>query len=155
PELQEQVLECDRLKRLVITDVEGLRGTLFTPLRQAHVRSLRRSFGRPVALMASGEVRSADAPVEAVLIKLRTERMIGELPQRLELHGLSQDTLRGSWRAHARALRSVRIAPELRARFNFSGKTYDAPYSSGVDPATGLVWLSRGGDPFMLLYEAL
>jgi len=59
-EVRDVLLQRDRSIRLVITDVEGLSGTLFSQLRKVGVKSLRASFGRPVELTAGGDIAVAD-----------------------------------------------------------------------------------------------
>jgi hypothetical protein len=155
PELHGELLQKDRSKRLAITDVEGVSGTLFAPLRAAGVRSLRRAFGRPTTFTAVGEAFAGGATLEGVLQLLRSDRMIHELPKRLELHGVPQDHLRGSWRTILRNLTGVRIAQDLRATFLLNGRTYEVAFGAGVDPGTGLIWLDGSRAVGVQLYEAI
>jgi hypothetical protein len=155
PELHAALLNKDRAKRLAITDVEGVTGTLFTPLRAAGVRSLRRAVGKPTKFTAIGVATSGGQELEAVLQLLRSDRMIHELPKRLELHGVSQEHLRGSWRSLLRSLTGARLARDLRATFEFSGRTYEIAFAAGVDPKTGLVWLDGRRAASVQLYEAI
>ena len=79
--------------------------------------------------------------------------MIHELPKRLELHGVSQDHLRGSSRTLLRNLTGVRIARDLRATFQLNRRTYEVAFGAGVDPNTGLIWLDGSRVVGIQLYE--
>jgi hypothetical protein len=155
PELQDELLKRDPLRKLVITDVEGIQGSLFTPLRKAGVKSLRETAGRPVRLLASGEAEPLRADLREILRKLQTERLMTELPKRLELHGVPSDYLRPNWRSFVKQLKGIRVAPDLHATYLIGGRHYDLSLASGVDQSSGLVWLVPCQNIIIALYEAL
>ncbi|TPM23818.1 hypothetical protein [Mesorhizobium sp. B2-3-6] len=155
PPLHDALLANDRSKRLAITDVEGVSGTLFSALRSAGVRSLRRALGRPTTFTAAGDASPGGSALQSVLQRLQSERMILELPKRLERHGVAQEHLRGSWRSLLRNLTGIRIAQDLRATFELTGRSYTVTFAAGVDPRTGLVWLDGSRPVGVQIYEAI
>lgn len=155
PQLHDVLLANDRSKRLAITDVEGVSGTLFSALRSAGVRSLRRALGRPTTFTAAGDASPGGPALQSVLQRLQSERMILELPKRLERHGVAQEHLRGSWRSLLRNLTGTRIARDLRATFELTGRSYTVTFAAGVDPRTGLVWLDGSRPVGVQIYEAI
>ena len=154
PELQDELLKRDSSRKLVITDLEGIQGSLFAPLRQAGIKSLRVNVGRPTRLYTSGEAQPILPELQQILIKLQSEQIITELPKRLELHGVPSDHLRPNWRLSVKKLKGIRVAPDLRGVFSIGGRNYDIPLPSGVDDS-GLVWLVPSRNIVMGLFEAL
>ena len=155
PETHERLLARDPVRELVITDVEGISGTVLSALRGAGVRSLRKEFVPPVAVRPLSDEHDAPDDLNAVLEFIRSERMFEELPKRLEVYEVQASDLRSNWRALVRQLGCIRIAGGLTATYNLGGRNYDLSVASGVDTSTNIVWLSDSGNWTLQLFEAI
>jgi hypothetical protein len=153
-DLRRQVLERDPGLCLVITYWPGIDGTLFDPLATRAVKSLRKAVGSSITIEPSGEEERGDATFDALLQSLRSQRMAGELPNRLGLHQV-RERLRSEWRDLLGRLIAVRIAAGLIARYEFRNVQYAVPVNAAVEPDTGIVWLRANSDRMMAFYEAL
>ncbi len=154
PQIQEQILERDAVRRLAITDVEGVSGTVFQALKRAKVKSLKASVGAPRSLSVASEVPAPDVLARA-LRRLRSGRMSEELPKRLERQDISEEWLRPRWRTLVKKLTDVRSGRSLWATFVFGGRSYESRWASGVETRTGSVWVDASGETRMDFYAAL
>ena len=155
PHVQERLLELDHRIRLAITDVADVSGSLFEQLRQAKVKSLREAVGPPREVEISGEMGPIDTSLERRLRDLRRERLLTELPKRLEVHHVPSSCLRANWRNALRQIRGVRSAPGLIGIFEFGGHRVPVSLSSCLDRNQQLVWIRSDADTSMAFYEAL
>lgn len=100
-------------------------------------------------------MRPIDTSLERRLRDLRRERLLTELPKRLEVHHVPSSCLRANWRNALRQIRGVRFAPGLISIFEFGGHRVPVSLSSCLDRNQQLVWIRPDADTSMAFYEAL
>lgn len=144
PELATAIRQDYRMIKLTVDSHEAVSTPITELLKDAGVRSLRRSCGDPKQVIPT-RARPADAWVGDIVLDLKSPMTARALKKQLIKLELPQKYLRNHWQSRLQEIRDVKIADELSVRYRI-GRLIQTLVRSVFDPTTGILWLHYGSD---------
>jgi hypothetical protein len=155
PELEQQILQKDKRRRIAIVDTTRVQDSILDALQKEGLRTVRQTVVPPTCVTGEG-APSIARELREHLTRLASPRLAVELRKRLQEQQVPGDYLKKQWRHEIRSIAEVRYARKVIAEFESGANRYRLRVGSGVDHASGILWVAATvKDPVSAVFAAV